>query len=236
MPTRADVDRITKVNQRIAEAARKDLAAFWSTLNLSDPASARNALLAFMPELTATYGQAAASAASIWYEELRADAGVRGAFSASPSEPVATEIVAARTRYGAGHLWSDAPEETLKFLYGITQQYALQPGRDTIMDSTHRDKHKPSWARVPQGAETCAFCLMLASRGAVYSSASSAGEMRQFHGDCDCAVTPIWTPDDLPEGYDPEALYNQYLDARDASRSHETPAILAELREQQGID
>ena len=41
---------------------------------------------------------------------------------------------------------------------------------------------------VSAGFETCMFCLMLASRGAVYHTRKSTGEWKHFHRGCDCKV------------------------------------------------
>ena len=43
---------------------------------------------------------------------------------------------------------------------------------------------------VSAGFETCPFCLMPASRGAVYHTRKSAGEWKHFHRGCDCKVAP----------------------------------------------
>lgn len=65
------------------------------------------------------------------------------------------------------------------------------------------------WARVAQGHNPCAFCLMLVSRGPVYSSAQTAGLdlsdqsaldgdedvsslMKQWHPNCHCIVVPVF--------------------------------------------
>jgi len=66
------------------------------------------------------------------------------------------------------------------------------------------------WARVATGKETCEFCLMLVSRGPVYTSAERAGlqmdneeaaiasneeisaAMTQWHVGCDCIVVPVF--------------------------------------------
>lgn len=68
------------------------------------------------------------------------------------------------------------------------------------------------WARVATGRETCAWCLMLVSRGPVYKGADSAGLdlendtakrmiaagedvsgfMEQWHVGCDCKVVPVF--------------------------------------------
>ena len=71
-----------------------------------------------------------------------------------------------------------------------------------------REMQAKSWARVLTGAENCAFCVMLASRGPVYSSAESAGRLNAaealsdadakgfantFHFSCDCVVVPVYS-------------------------------------------
>ena len=86
--------------------------------------------------------------------------------------------------------------------------------------------YKPSgpvrgWARVATGKETCAFCLMLISRGPVYLSAQGAGLdlhdagaaaalaqgddvsqwMNQWHIGCDCKVIPVYDKVDWPGMY-----------------------------------
>src|SRR5690606_28293118 len=70
------------------------------------------------------------------------------------------------------------------------------------------------WARVATGRETCAFCLILVSRGPVYQSANPAGlntsnenalrllprgaetainaVMTRSHEGCDCRVVPVF--------------------------------------------
>ena len=90
---------------------------------------------------------------------------------------------------------------------------------------------KPRFARVPRGV-TCGFCTVLASRGAVYHTAETAGELGQFHGGCDCPIVLIpkgsalpkgYDPAVLPEGYDPAALDEEYAAAR-AAVTHGTSA------------
>jgi len=76
-----------------------------------------------------------------------------------------------------------------------------------------RDPLKPRYARVPTGAETCDFCLMLASRGFVYHSTSSAA-VDHTHAACDCRVIAGWPGDDV-EGYDPDAIYKRWQDSID---------------------
>lgn len=57
------------------------------------------------------------------------------------------------------------------------------------------------WARVLTGRSSCGFCVMLASRGPVYSSAHHAGKggaggRDKFHNNCDCMVVPVYKSTD----------------------------------------
>lgn len=111
-------------------------------------------------------------------------------------------------------------------LTGPLGRLIQQPARDTIWNSTRAAK--TTWARVP-GPKACAFCLMLASRGGVYTSkqaalsvtsrsatrpttryrnaAAGAGHTYQvgrpqdakFHDNCTCIAIESHDPTDLPE-------------------------------------
>ncbi len=57
------------------------------------------------------------------------------------------------------------------------------------------------WARVLTGRTSCGFCVMLASRGPVYTSAHHAGKSApggrdKFHNNCDCVVVPVYKSTD----------------------------------------
>lgn len=91
--------------------------------------------------------------------------------------------------------------------------------RNTI-ENTRADPDDVRFARVPQGETTCDFCIMLASRGPIYHSEDSAGAFSKFHYRCDCKVVPFFNTVEAGlsrrsspmtiEGYDPDALYEQY--------------------------
>lgn len=79
---------------------------------------------------------------------------------------------------------------------------------DAVVRCAAKDPRKPRFARVPQGGETCRFCLMLASRGAVYLTERKAGAVDHYHANCDCKVVPDWG--DGIEGYDPDEWYDKW--------------------------
>ena len=81
-----------------------------------------------------------------------------------------------------------------------------------------RDRGKGArFARIPTGFETCAFCLMLASRGAVYHSRKAAGESKHFHRGCDCEAAPSFDPNpyaEVVEGVKPRELQERWSSSR----------------------
>ena len=98
-----------------------------------------------------------------------------------------------------------------------------------VFENGSRDSRKPRYARVPTGPDTCAFCIMLASRGFVYHSAATAGALDHYHDHDDCRIVPGWDVygagpsragswSTSIEGYDPDALYDQYLDLMSSGR------------------
>lgn len=86
-------------------------------------------------------------------------------------------------------------------------------GRRTTLYAIQRDGKRPRWARVATGAETCGFCLMLVSRGPVYTLPDRPGSesgpdaldlldeegdralaelMTRWHPGCDCKIVPVF--------------------------------------------
>ncbi|AYF29301.1 hypothetical protein CSH63_17885 [Micromonospora tulbaghiae] len=239
MATPAEVAQFRTVQRDLVTLALAALARWWAGLDLRSAAEARSAvpaMVAFTGGLTRMYGESAALAAADWYEELRSQAGVRGRFRARMADPAPREQVEAVTRWAAGPLFTERPDPApvLRNLSGGVQRLVLQPARETVADSVEADPADARWARVPSGAKTCAFCRLLASRGAVYHSEESAGGLaRSYHGLCDCVPTPVWPGEEEP--YDVDALLEEYTEAR-AKAGGNPKAILAQMRADLGIN
>lgn len=96
--------------------------------------------------------------------------------------------------------------ESLHRLVGVLVRLVNQPARDTVRESAVRAG--VAWARVPT-AKACAFCLMLASRGAVYESKAVAlaasgdrgpqSEGSSYHDNCHCRAIESYSDADLPQ-------------------------------------
>ena len=216
-------------NAELSRLVKRDLTAFFRSLDLGRPEATRDALLAFVPVLTAQYGDIAATLAADFYEESRAASGARGSFTALSADVVAAGAVEAKVRYTAGHLWTPSPENMLGALLVAADKYVKQPGWDTVAANARREGVR--WARVPTGAKTCSWCLVLASRDAVYQSkASAGGDGHRFHGDCDCVPTRIGKASDYPTGYLPDDYYAKYQHARQSAQSGDMKDIAAAMR------
>lgn len=182
-----DVATLRTAQRGIATLADRDLTRFWASLNIEQPEATRNALVAFLPALLDSYGSSAATVAADWYDEERSKAKVAGRFTATAAHPVKSDLAVAQVRFGAQHLFTSDPSQTLAFLSGAVSKYVLAPARQTVAQSAIRDPGSRGWARVTSGG--CDFCLLLAGRGAVYSEASADFES---HAHCNCAAVPAW--------------------------------------------
>jgi len=106
-----------------------------------------------------------------------------------------------------------APENAIGDLARSAVREVENGGRRQIIHAVHTDTGPvKGWARVATGNETCAWCLMLISRGAVYLGADTAGldltdtearqmiaagedvseYMQEWHTGCDCKVVPVF--------------------------------------------
>lgn len=192
MVSPADADRLRRAQAGIRTLVERDLAAFFASLDLDRPESARDALLEVVPLLVAQYGESAAAVAADWYDEQRAAERVPGRFRAQMAEsPYLGAATVGMVRRAAGALFTAQPESALVTLTASTGKYVLAAARQTIVTSTERDPRSSGWQRVTR-AGACGFCRMLAGRGDVYKESSVHFAS---HGDCNCAAAPSWDPD-----------------------------------------
>lgn len=201
---------------RQADEASSRLLAFVDGLDFSggymEKKASRDAVIAFMQALAVRYGDAAATLAADFYDEIAEAAGA-GVADAVLAETASDASVAGSVRYSAKKLFGREPDEDA-FKRGCAAalaRYVKKAANDTMSRNAVRDGRKGAkFARVPQGAETCAFCVMLASRGFVYASKETAGEFGHFHDHCDCKVV-VGFGDASLEGHDLkryEAIYD----------------------------
>lgn len=232
MTSRADLNRLSAAQRELVRLAQNELSGFFSTVDLGAPERVRDALLEIVPLLVREYGELAATVAAEWYEQVHP-----GAFLAqTAAETFPRQGVVENVRYHAGALFSDDPAKAVDGLSGALQRFILFSSRRTVARNVQLDPERPRFARVPSGAHTCAFCLLMASRGFVYLSRETAGMTEHFHDSCDCMVTPSWDSGRAHiAGYDPDAMHALYLAAREAAGSGDEKEILAAMRRIGGV-
>lgn len=85
-------------------------------------------------------------------------------------------------------------------------------GADTTLNNALRDGAEFAW--VPNG-DTCAFCIMLASRGwqRISKKALKNGHAEHIHANCDCTYSVRFDGKSNVEGYDPDKYAEIYYNA-----------------------
>lgn len=109
-----------------------------------------------------------------------------------------TGPVRVKQSLGAGKSAEAAMNDGLSSMLGATQRQVLDGGREVTTGHAKYDPRAEGVARVAS-ANACAFCMMLASRGAVYTRESAAFVT---HDGCGCSyeVGYTGTDYDLPPG------------------------------------
>ena len=176
-------------------------------------AEKREAAKLIMEGFVQAYDDKAAEFASQWYDYRAEQGGARlkQAVTMTVYEPGSVDDVA---RYQAKKLAKEGDAAFARACGEFARNDAFRSLNETIIANVGRDRDKGAmFARVPTGTETCTFCLMLASRGAVYHSRKTAGEWRHFHRGCDCKVVPSFEGDpdaELVQGVKPRELHELY--------------------------
>jgi hypothetical protein len=109
-------------------------------------------------------------------------------------QPVARFIAATRDAVGArmtaGATFPDALAASATVVKAVGASEPHRIGRDGTLAAALDDPRFTRYRRVPE-ARACRFCLMLASRGAVYLTETTAGAGRKFHANCRCRIEAV---------------------------------------------
>lgn len=211
------VDAYNSALSTYTEKASGELSDFIASLDIGDTyeskEAARNAVIEKTQELLSVYGDSAASEAADYYEAIAQAAKVKTQ-DALLAEVASDKSVENSIRYNAKSLWGETVD-IVEFTNGCNAsltRYIKQAANETMTLNAVRDGKKGMrFARKPSGKETCAFCIMLASRGFVYATSKTAGEFHHYHDHCDCIVIAGFG-DTTIEGYDLakyESIYNE---------------------------
>jgi hypothetical protein len=82
---------------------------------------------------------------------------------------------------------ADVRRTTLVNLAGVATKYALDHGRDVLLNAVRDDPRARGWMREASGA-ACDFCSMLDGR--TYRAEDAASF--ESHRGCGCSAAPVW--------------------------------------------
>lgn len=180
-------------------------------------------MLAAVPLVVPTYYDAAGSLAVAWYDEIREESSPTTAYAATVIGDPSTDWIEREAETFRKSLDAyDLERETQSMLdeVGRLAEKEIARGfRDSILGNTRIDTEAIGWSRVARPG-ACRICTMLAARGAVFRSQSSA--TFAAHKSCHCAARPEFRNGD----HGPEASVEQYL----ASSKRRTQAERDRLR------
>jgi hypothetical protein len=196
----------------------------WPQLDPTHVSATMARLVAVVMALIQRYGTASSAHAAAYYKSARTSAGIPGPVTVRPAALPSTERVEKSLRWATSGLYREATPATeqaaLTKVEGLTQSLVLNMGRETLINAVEDDRKAKGWARVPEPG-ACSFCLLLATRGAVYKSKETAGPNRRsvrnpvseafkgagefkVHDHCHCHVEPQFS-----DHYEPTAQVRQ---------------------------
>lgn len=194
-----------------------DLARAFTTLDVSHLRASLPDFAALVAGIVHRYGLASAAIAARQYADQRA-AAVGSRFTVIPASPAEVQAVGRMVSWATQPLWATSPalEAAQRNLVAGAEKLVLDAGRRTIIDNVKRDPKAHGWARLTE-AKPCAFCALLATRGAVYKE--STADFRS-HDHCRCHAEPTFGP------YEPPAQVREwqqlYQNATTAGNSAKT--------------
>ncbi|MFI8191351.1 hypothetical protein ACIF8T_21450 [Streptomyces sp. NPDC085946] len=188
--------------------------------------------------IVARYSEVSATLAADFYDGEREAAEVPGVFTVPLADPPPEEQTSNSLRWATKDLWPLAegeattaqlePLETkLEVAFGkadmATQKLVVDVGRETVRQAVRQDPQAVSYARVA-ALGACSFCKLMASRGAVYATAETAGRdandrfsgdasVVKFHNNCHCGILPVFRGQRFelsPHAAEWDRLYRDY--------------------------
>lgn len=221
--TAALTEQYRQAQLQIQRQTLRDFLVLWPLWN-GDADSFANLIQATNP-LVQTYRGISASLGAAFYQSFRGVEKVSGEPTVQVAASVPTDQLAA-SMYATGQATirdslsrGRNAEQTKKIALvrtsGAVTRHVLNGGRDTVLQSAQADKQSLGWARVTDG-NPCAFCALLASRGAVYWDESTADF--QAHDHCCCQAIPVYREDAVPANVKAlKTLYDQSQSDAEAS-------------------
>ena len=205
----------------IAGALSASLASLWPSFDPLRPRATFDPVRRGAAALVSIMAPAAIELAAEHFEAMRDAAQIAQPFRVPIIEPPSPARVEAYLEKTAASLLDGTTTdlEALRAaiereIEGAAQKLLADAASDELLAAVEADPQAIGWARVTrEGA--CAFCLMLATRGAVYQSKKTASF--RPHGSCHCTVEPLWRGSYEPPAHIREAQALWKSSTRDRS-------------------
>lgn len=156
-------------------------------------------LIDYAQALVQKYGEGSAELACQMYDAMARASGVQF----PPAEPAAPADISETARMVNG------TRQSPPLLQGGVSRLVKRTAADTTLKNAIRDGAEFAW--IPHG-DSCAFCMVLASRG--WQRASKAalknGHAEHIHANCDCEYAVRFDGRSTVAGYDPEQYLARY--------------------------
>lgn len=232
----AELAEYWSIIDQINRFAQTDLVGLWRRLEAQDRETLFAGLHAGVSEIVELYRAAMADNAMVFYEATQGvvfDREVALAASTADKQQLESNL-----RFA---VFSPTVASTLSMVSGIVQKAILDGGRDYATEAFARQG--AGWFRAARG-DACAFCRMLATRGATdwgpYTSANAAflvghgphsrrgPDGYQYHKHCRCI--PVKADEyEVPE-YVNEWTETYYKATHEVGNSTDYRSILAQMR------
>ena len=183
------VDAANAALDRLLAQIRPDLAAAYR----DGDADARSRVVAYLgewlPALIELHQGAAVAITQQNYENERDARGIK-----APLRPTVTPPEAGAPGMIGWALTANTEEGVRTLLRRGMTNRMWSASRHTVAHLSGQDPASRGWQRVARGTG-CLFCRMLASRGAVYTTATVKFSA---HDDCSCTAVSAWTGHEVP--------------------------------------
>lgn len=206
--------RYISVLKQLNNKAAEDMIKYLQQMNVNNVTGGfaltpqqRKQLIDYSYAVATKYGEGAAAAACEMYD----------AIAFLQNAPVPAAMPAETATYGevakaVNGTWKQNPQ----IVPSAVGRLVKMAGADTTLQNALRDGAEFAW--IPSG-DTCAFCIMLASRGWQRASkkAIKNGHAEHIHSNCDCTYAIRFNSNLEVEGYDPAKYEEMYYEADGAT-------------------
>lgn len=163
----------------------------------------KDLILTAIPEVVKAHGTVTAELTAEFYALARTNASLNDLFTPEPVWDPNEQQIAGSLRWalrpinGEQYTGEDYTRAVDRVRAAMTRLMRQTEGT-TVMENVRRDPRRPLYRRVPE-AGACGWCMMLATRGHVYTKDTVGGPHHRFHDNCKCSSDPQYRGEELPE-------------------------------------